>query len=601
MSQVDSSLLGKKWRPRSTDTMASLKLQQDHGLSGLVADCLIGRGVSSEQVDLFLEPKIRDFLEDPGHLKDMDKAVSRTVKALENKEKIVVFGDYDVDGATSSALLSRFFRGIGIDVDVYIPDRLAEGYGPNTQAFQSFVQQGVSLVITVDCGTSAFAPLEEAKNKGLDVVVLDHHAGETKLPAATAVVNPNRLDEKSPYTYLAGVGVAFLFLVSLHRALREHVSFQKKTLPNLLTFLDLVALGTVCDVVPLKDLNRAFVSQGLKVLSGRENLGLRILMDFCGLQERPTAYHLGFLLGPRLNAGGRVGESSLGVELLTTKTPERAKIIAHKLESYNQERRELEEIALTEAHTQIEQKGLATQDAIVVGAPSWHPGVIGIVAGRLKDHYHRPTFVLSFDDHGAAKGSGRSVPGIDLGQIVQKAKHKGLLLAGGGHTMAAGLSLERSHLADFTSFLIEEVKAAGGPGTPELRYDGILSLKGVTRDLIEELTQLGPFGQGNPSPKFIAKDVRPLKASLVGQNHVRCYLSASLGGGSLEAIAFRALETPLGEALLKKSDRPLHIYGSLKLNEWNGGVKPQFIVEDATYADDCVEADVLQTAAVSVA
>lgn len=584
MGTLESSLLGKRWKPRSTDTSAALKLQQDHDLPSLVADCLVGRGLESSQVGSFLDPKIRDFLQDPRHLKDMDKAVARTVQALENNEKILVFGDYDVDGATSSALLHRFFKTLGEEVETYIPDRLAEGYGPNSKAFQAFVKQGVNLVLTVDCGTSAYAPLEEAKKLGLDVIVLDHHAGEAKHPPAVALVNPNRLDEDSPYTYLAGVGVTFLFLVALHRSLREHPVFKDRPLPNLLTFLDLVALGTVCDVVPLKELNRAFVAQGLRVLGGRDNLGLRTLMDFCALQEKPSAYHLGFVLGPRLNAGGRVGESSLGVELLTTPNPHRAKVIAQKLEGYNQERRQLEDQTLQEAHHQIEQMGRGESSVLVVEDASWHPGVIGIVAGRLKDHYHRPTFVISFDEQGLGKGSGRSIPGIDLGQLVQKAKHLGLLEVGGGHTMAAGLTIHRSQLDSFSSFLSQEVDALGGPGKPELSYDGILSLPAISIDLIESLNQIGPFGQGNPSPKFIAKDVRALKTSVVGQNHVRCYLSGTLGG-SVEAIAFRALETPLGEALLRGAGRPLHVFGNLKINEWNGGLKPQFILEDAVYVE----------------
>ena len=570
--------------------MAALKLQQDHGISSLMADCLVGRGVTSTQTPTFLSPKIRDFLTDPTHLKDMNAAIERTLHALETQEKIVIFGDYDVDGATSSAVLKRFFHEIGVEVGTYIPDRLTEGYGPNVPALQKLAAEGARLVITVDCGTSAHDPLEEAKRLGLDVIVLDHHAGEVKRPPAVALVNPNRLDEESPYTYLAGVGVAFLFLVALHRRLREHKMFQKRPLPNLLTFLDLVALGTVCDVVPLTDLNRAFVAQGLKVLGQREKIGLRALMDHCGLQEKPAAYHLGFVLGPRINAGGRVGDASLGVELLTTSNPHRAREIAQALETYNQERRELEALALEEAYTKVQGLCDASGDrkappVLVVGDATWHPGIIGIVAGRLKDHYHRPTFVLSYDDAGNAKGSGRSVPGINLGALVQKAKNQGLLKAGGGHAMAAGLTIDQEKIPSFIKFMTQEIELLGGPGRPELSYDSILPLTGINIDLIENLEKIGPFGQGNPSPKVVVKEVKALKARVVGQNHVRCYLSSPFGG-SLEAIAFRALETPLGEALLKGQGRLLHVYGSLKNNEWNGGIKPQIILEDAVFVEE---------------
>lgn len=581
---LERSLLNKCWKPRSSDTMAALRIQQEYDVPSLVAECLVGRGITGRDVPSFLAPKVRDFLPDPSHLKDMDRAVQRTLNALERGEKIGVFGDYDVDGATSSALLKRFFTQIGVDLSVYIPDRLKEGYGPTPKALRLLWEQGIRLVITVDCGTSAHEALEEAQRLGLDVIVLDHHGGEVKPPPAVALVNPNRVDEESPYTYLAGVGVTFLFLVALQRCLRTHPSFQGQKLPNLLHFLDLVALGTVCDVVPLKGLNRALVSQGLKILATRENVGLRTLMDQCHLQEKPTPYHLGFLLGPRLNAGGRVGDASLGVDLLTTSTESRARDIGRLLETYNQERQALERQALEEAHQKIAQMG-SLPPFLMVGDSRWHSGVIGIVAGRLKDHYHRPTFVLSYDDQGIGKGSGRSVPGLDLGRLVQKAKHLGLLIAGGGHAMAAGVTLDHNKLSALQDFMTEEIEALGGIKPPELAYDSVLSLSALQTDLIESLEPLGPFGQGNPAPKVVIKEVKALKAKVVGHNHVRCFLSSPLGG-SVEAIAFRALETPLGKALLEGQGRLMHVYGSLKNNEWNGGIKPQVLLEDVVFVKE---------------
>lgn len=581
---VERSLTGKRWEARLAEPRLAQALCQQLAVPELVGRVLAGRGVLPEQAELFLQPTLREQLPDPSHLRDLDRAVERIVVALRANEKVAVFGDYDVDGATSSALLQRFFEAIGRDLTVYIPDRLAEGYGPNAPALLRLRDAGVSLVLTVDCGTTAFEALDSAAEAGLDVLVIDHHAADSRLPKAHAVVNPNRMDEDSPHGQLAAIGVTFLLVVGLNRALRQSGWYaeagQKE--PDLRGWLDLVALGTVCDVVPLTGANRAFVAQGLKVLAERRNPGLAALADVAGLDERPGAFHCGYVLGPRVNAGGRVGEASLGARLLATGDRDEARRIAEQLDGFNAERREIEAqvldqaLALVEAQPDSERRGL-----IVAAAEGWHAGVIGIVASRLKERYNLPALVIALDQ-GLGKGSGRSVPGVDLGAQVIAARQAGLLLNGGGHAMAAGLTVAETALDDLRQFLAERLQAriAAISYRPSLGLDGALQPGAASVDMLDLMKQVGPFGVGNPEPRFVLPAVRIQRPQVVGESHVRCMLLGN-DGRRLKGIAFRSLDNDLGQALLQAGSLPLHVAGKLREDSWSGPEAVQFIIEDA--------------------
>ena len=477
---VERSLTGRRWTARGLDERAALALAQRLALPEPVARVLAGRGIGLEEAEAFMAPTLRAQLPDPFHLRDMARAAARVAEAVMSGEAIAVFGDYDVDGATSAALLKRFFAAVGVPIRVYIPDRLKEGYGPNAPALLRLKAEGMRLVITVDCGTSALEPLAVAADAGLDVIVVDHHVAEPKLPPAYAVVNPNRLDETSPHRQLAAVGVAFLLVVAANRALREAGWYRQHSEPDLMQWLDLVALGTVCDVVPLTGINRALVTQGLKVMARRANPGLKALADSARLDERPNAYHLGFLLGPRVNAGGRVGEADLGARLLTTSDPADAADLAQRLERYNQERQEIEARVLEEAIAAADARALGA--VVFVAGQGWHAGVIGIVASRLKERYNRPAFVVALEGE-IGKGSGRSVGGIDLGSAVIAAKQAGLLLQGGGHAMAAGLTVAADRLDELRDFLETRIgrEIAERRIVPTLALDGALALGAANR------------------------------------------------------------------------------------------------------------------------
>ena len=579
---VERSTRGKRWLLREAEERAVLSLMQQHGLSEPVARALTARGVTTDAVPGFLAPRLREQLPDPSSLADMDGAVDRVLKAIQAGERIAIFGDYDVDGATSAALLLRFLTALGVSPRLYVPDRQREGYGPNAEALRLLREEGAGLVITVDCGVSAHDALEEARAVGLDSIVLDHHAAEARLPPAVAVVNPNRWDDDSGLGQLAAVGVTYLFLVALNRALRSSGWYEQQghDAPDLLGLLDLVALGTVCDVVPLTGLNRAFVAQGLKVLAGRRNEGLRALCDVSSVAERPGGYHLGFLLGPRVNAGGRIGESHLGATLLSESDPTRCRALAEQLDGYNQERRAIEAEVLLAAEAIAQQAG-APRDLIFAVGQDWHPGVIGIVAGRLKERYDLPAIVITQDADGLGKGSGRSVPGVDLGAAVIAARQAGLLVNGGGHAMAAGLTVEADKIDALESFLRARIAArlAEIAYRPALSIDACLSLAAAQGSLVEALDRIAPFGAGNPEPRFAFAQVKTISADIVGSNHVRAIFGDE-SGARLRAIAFRALETPLGERLLARSGRPLHVVGRLRADAWRGGDAVQLQVDD---------------------
>ena len=576
---VDRSVGGKRWTLRAGDERAALQMAQQLGLPEIVARVLAGRGVGIDAAPQFLEPRLREQLPDPSHLKDMDKAAARLASAIREGRLIAVFGDYDVDGATSSALLHRFISQVGGRVRVYIPDRIMEGYGPNAEALLRLKDEGAAVAVTVDCGTTAHQPLARVAAAGLDVIVIDHHAAEPSLPQAFAIVNPNRLDEASPHRQLAAVGVTFLLAVAANRALRQAGWYAERPEPDLLDLLDLVALGTVCDVVPLTGLNRALVAQGLKVVAQRRKAGLIALADVARLEQRCGAYHLGFIFGPRVNAGGRVGAADLGTRLLTTDDPHEARAIALDLDRLNRERQEIEAAVLQAAHECVAAK--AAGGMVLAAGDGWHPGVIGIVASRLREHYERPTCVVAFDGD-IGKGSGRSANGFDLGAAIIAARQAGLLVNGGGHSQAAGFTVAREALPELEAFLNARVAAhiASGQFVPRMSVDGALGLRSVSPDLVELLERVGPYGAGNPEPRFVFTNVTVARADIVGEKHVRCFLSDQTGA-RLNGIAFRSVGTRLGEVLLARGGAGLHLAGTLRVDRWRGEARIQFSIEDA--------------------
>ena len=580
---VERSLTGRRWRGRPSDERLGLAIAQRFSLPEIVGRLLAGRGIGPEAAEAFLNPRLRDLLPDPSQFKDMDKAAERLARAVEAGEGIAVFGDYDVDGATSAALLSRFFAGAGRAIRVYIPDRMKEGYGPNLPALLKLKAEGIAVAITVDCGITAFEVLAAAAEAGLETIVVDHHAAEATLPRAAAVINPNRLDQERGHGQLAAVGVAFLLAVAVNRALRQRGWYgPTRSEPDLKQWLDLVALGTICDVVPLTGLNRALVTQGLKVMAGRGNIGLAALADVARLDEAPGTYHAGFILGPRVNAGGRVGEAALGARLLATADSVEAAEIARRLDAYNTERKQIEEGVLAAAIEAVESE--MAPGLVYAAGEGWHPGVIGIVASRLKERYGRPACVVAVAD-GIGKGSGRSVQGVDLGAAVIAARQAGLLINGGGHPMAAGFTVPADRVADLHAFLAARLGAGlnGEAPRPTLDLDAALQPGAATPELIAQLERLAPFGSGNAEPRFALPAMRVMRADRAGEAHVRCILAGS-DGARLKAIAFRSLENGLGRALLQPSGPALHLAGHLRADRWQGRNSVQFLIEDGAVA-----------------
>lgn len=585
-----TSILGFNWQQKKFDERNALAISQRFSLSEVLANLLSSREVALDDVENFLEPKIKTTLPDPFELNDMHKAVDHVIAAVLAQKKITIFADYDVDGATSAATLKRFFSQIGVDANIYIPDRILEGYGPNSQALLNLKKSGTDLVITLDCGTVAFKPLEDAAAAGLDVIVIDHHLGVLEKPQSIAVINPNLLDEKFPHKNLCAAGVTFLFVVAINKKLRELGFYLQKKEPNLLNLLDLVALGTVCDVMTLTGLNRAFVAAGLKILKQRKNPGLREICDLAGLDEEPNAYHLGFIIGPRINAGGRVGKSDLGATILSSDDEEQTKSIAAQLENFNKQRKEIEAQVLEEAVKSLESgaEGFSKNDPIIFAASkNWHQGVIGIVASRLKDLYNKPVAVIALDEQ-KGKASCRSISGIDFGAEILKARLSGLLLEGGGHAMAGGFSVLPEKISELHKFFCENLgqKVLEITAQKNAEYDIALDLAQVNIDLLKELAKLEPFGVGNLRPKFLLRDVIKVKANLVGQTaeHISCVFSSKTAvgfSGQIQAIAFRSNKTPLGEILLdQKFNKPLNLVGTLNINAWMGMEKVQMIIED---------------------
>jgi single-stranded-DNA-specific exonuclease len=577
---VEQSILGQPWRWRRTPNPGL-------GMDDLVDELLLGRGVARDDLARHRDPKLRDFLPDPSCFRDMDKGAARLADALDAGETIAIFGDYDVDGATSAALLTLLLRQLGAEPIVYIPDRLMEGYGPSGKALVELKTRGASVAVCVDCGAQAFDALEEARTAGLDVIVVDHHQCATTLPATFALINPNRLDESdegAAHGHLAAVGMAFLLGVALVRELRGRAFFGDRPEPQLLDLLDLVALGTVADVARLKSLNRAFVAQGLRIMAARQNVGLAALAEAARLVKPPSCRDVGFALGPRINAGGRVGKSDLGVRLLTCTDPEEARTIAAELDRLNEERRSIEMLVCEQAEEQAAK--LNGAPVITVMSGGWHQGVIGIVAGRLKERFGRPAIVIAECEDGSGKGSGRSISGVDLGAAILAAKDSGLLAGGGGHAMAAGLTLPAGGLEPFREFINDRLSAdiEKARGERALLLDALLAPGGVAATLCDALDAAGPYGAGWPGPHVAAGPARLLKAGIVGNGHVRG-LACGDDGRSFKWIAFRSAATALGEALLASSpDTRWWLAGTIKRDEWNGGNAAEMHLEDAALA-----------------
>ena len=573
---VSSSLTGRRWVDR-LDLAAqreALKIAQVHGLRDTLARVLAGRGVTAATTEQFLEPTLRALMPDPATLQDMDKAVERLVKAIERQEKVAIFGDYDVDGATSAALLFLYLGAFGVVSHIHIPDRITEGYGPNVQAITAFAADGAKLLVTVDCGISSYEPLAEAKRLGLDTVVLDHHLASDHLPDAVAIVNPNRQDDGSGLGSLAACGVVFMTLVALNRALRSKGLLNQKNAPDLMGMLDIVALGTVADVVQLQGLNRAFVRQGLKVMRQRTRPGLAALMDAAGLKEPPEAYHLGFLLGPRINAGGRIGDAALGSRLLTTDDPVEASRIAQELDRLNRERQTLEQLTLEQAEDSVraEEAMHGERPVVVASSPDWHPGVVGLVASRLKDRFRRPALAIAWDmDKQQGTGSARSLPGVDLGSAVKAAVDAGLLLKGGGHAMAAGLTVADDNLGALRDFLDARLSAdiCAAREINTLPVDAAVTAGSLSMDLATDTARAGPFGQGNAEPLLALPSHLLLDVSPVGTAHMRVKFR-SADGSTAQGIAFRAQGQPLGDALMANRGKTVHLLGSLQVDRWGG-------------------------------
>ncbi len=584
---VRQSATGVSWEHRLSERqdMTALAIAQGHGVPDIVARVLAGRGVTADQAERFLDPTIRDLLPDPASLTDMDKAATRIAEAIMAKEKVAIFGDYDVDGAASSALLKRFLTHFSVPSEIYIPDRIFEGYGPNPEAMRDLVSRGASLIVTVDCGTNSAVSVDAAKEAGADVVVLDHHQVGGALPEATAVVNPNREDDLSGQGHLCAAGVVFLTLVQTARILRSRLPDAAQ--PDLLSLLDLAALATVCDVVPLIGVNRAFVVKGLQMARQQKNDGLAALARVSRIGEPISTFHLAYLIGPRINAGGRIGDAALGSRLLATDDPVEAGTIAETLDRLNQERQqmELEMLAAARAEADAELAGGNGPAIIVTASTNWHPGIVGLIASRLKDHARRPAFAIAFNANGIGTGSGRSVSGFDLGRLVRAAADAGLIVKGGGHGMAAGITVERAKLGELRAFFEERAATEVFRLQDEesLAIDGALAAEGATLGLLDALERAGPFGAGHVAPVFALPRHRLADARAVGTNHIRADLQSE-SGGRIQAIAFRAVDTALGEFLFKNRGKTIHVAGSLSGNYWNGNRTVQFRIIDAAKA-----------------
>ena len=577
---ITHSISGKKWILKKYNQQEILYLKDNFSLDEITSKLLSIRKIKKEDINSFLNPSIKNFLPNPNCLVDMEKSTERTVSAINNKEKIGIFGDYDVDGATSTALLGKYFSEIKTQYEIYIPDRKKEGYGPSIESFKELINNGVKIIFTVDCGTMSFEAINYAKKNKIDVIVLDHHQSEVDLPKAFSIVNPNRLDDNSNLNYLCAAGVIFMFLVSLNRKLRLDEWFKKKEInePNLINYLDLVSLGTVCDVVPLIGLNRAIVKQGLKILKFSKNLGLKTLLNICKIETNPSTYHLGFMLGPRINAGGRVGKCSHGANLLLDNNPKNAFKLALELDQYNKERQMLEKELLQKILN--ETKNYSNDPVLVLSGSNWHEGIIGIVAARLKDKFNKPVIIISINNN-IGKASARSIVGFDIGSIIIAASQEKILLKGGGHKMAGGFTIKVENIAKFKDFIFRKFMNINEDLISEkpLYLDSIIAPSALNLDFYNRIDLLSPFGSGNPEPRFIIENLKTINGKIVGEKHIKSVLIGP-DGSTIKTIAFNAIANDLGAYLLKKNIKPFNIAGKLSLNEWKGQSNVEFIIDD---------------------
>jgi single-stranded-DNA-specific exonuclease len=574
------SISGKNWALKKYNQSEISYFKDNFFLDEITSKLLSIRKIKKEDIESYLNPSIKNILPNPNNLIDMQKSTLRTLKAIKNNEKIGVFGDYDVDGATSTALLGKYFSELKLAYEIYIPDRKKEGYGPSINSFKKLISKGVSIIYTVDCGTLSYDAIDYAKKNNIDVIVLDHHQSEINLPKAFSVVNPNRLDDKSNLHYLCAAGVTFLFLVSMNRELRSEEWFKKNLInePNLISYLDLVSLGTVCDVVPLIGLNRAIVKQGLKILNSKKNLGLKTLLDICKIENKPSIYHLGFMLGPRINAGGRVGKCSHGANLLLDTNPKSAFKLASELDQYNKERQMLEKDLLQKIL--LESNNHSKDPVIILSGYNWHEGVIGIVASRIKDKFNKPVIIISIEGE-LGKASARSIIGFDIGSIIIAATQEKILLKGGGHKMAGGFSIRVENIEKFKKFVFKKFLSINEDLNAKkiLFLDSIISPAAMNLDFYNSVNILAPFGSGNPEPKFIIEDLKTVNGKIVGEKHIKSVL-IGINGLSIKTIAFNAVENDLGAYLLKKNNKTFNIAGKLSLNEWKGQSNVEFIIDD---------------------
>jgi len=575
-----SSVSGKNWLFKKFNSSDVTKFTENFSLTEIVAKLLSIRKKNIDDIALFLDPKIKNLLPNPLHLKDMKSAIERTYKSIIKSELIGIFGDYDVDGASSTALLARYFLSINQKIQTYIPDRQTEGYGPNNLGFNNLISNGAKIIFTVDCGTLSFGPINFAQKLNVDVIVLDHHQSDVKLPEACAIVNPNRYDDTSELNYLCAAGVCFVFLVALNKKLRDENWFKNNNInePNILNSLDLVSLGTVCDVVPLIGLNRAIVKQGLKIIKKRSNLGLKTLYDLCNIESQPTTFDLGFRLGPRINAGGRVGKASHGAELLISNDPKKTYQIALDLDKSNKERQAIE-LMLSE-QINLEVKNFHNHPVLVMSGNNWHEGIIGIVASRIKEKYNKPTILISLKQN-IGKGSARSVDGFNIGSQIIKAVQCGILQKGGGHKMAGGFVLKKENIPTFRDFLIKNFEKSNinSSASANLYLDSIIAPSALNEVFFDEINCLAPFGSGNSEPKFVIENIKVISANIVGNNHIKLVLSGK-DGTVFKSLAWNAINTPLEPFLNNKNRKRINIAGKIHLNQWRGERKVEFMIED---------------------
>ena len=575
-----TSVSGKNWIFNKFNSSDIKKYSEAYSLNEIVAKLLSIRKKNIEDISLFLNPTIKNLLPNPLCLKDMDNATERTYQSIKRSELIGIFGDYDVDGATSTALLTRYFLSINQKIKTYIPDRKREGYGPSIEGFNNLIKLGTKIIFTVDCGTLSFEPVKIAQSQNIDVIILDHHQSDLKLPNACAIVNPNRYDDTSKLNYLCAAGVCFIFLAALNKKLRDRNWFEEEKInePNILNFLDLVSLGTVCDVVPLVDLNRAIVTQGLKVLKKRSNLGLKTLYDLCKIESQPTTYHLGYILGPRINAGGRVGKSSHGAELLASDDPQRTYQIANDLNKSNKERQSIELMLSEKVNSEV--KNFQDDPVLILTGNSWHEGIIGIVASRIKEKYNKPTILISINES-LGKGSARSIFGFDIGTQIIKATQSGIVEKGGGHKMAGGFTIKKENIPLFRDFLIKNFKKSklSSSKIVNLYLDSIIAPSALNEEFYSEIERLAPFGSGNSEPKFVIENLQVITSDLVADKHIKTVLHAK-DGSVIKSIAFNAKDSPLELYLNKKNKKKFNIAGIMNLNEWRGKKSVEFIIED---------------------